>query len=188
MCKNFNTEQQTGTLLHIAADVGSSAAIITRLLAVGGQELLDARDSSRKTARQHAIDRGHGAFVEEIDRRAAEAAPPGVLKYDAALQANAKMHKIFLVNCTIRLEPIDVNLTTHLVFSVSPALPPGLTLDPKTAVIEGTVPVAMEKTTLIVTARNRSGEQSCEVVFGVADHGQTALHRPQKWTRCMVQM
>jgi len=77
VCENCNIEKETGTLLHIAAYFGSSAAIITRLLAVGGQELLDANDGSGKTARQHASDRGHGALVEEIERWAAEEAPRG---------------------------------------------------------------------------------------------------------------
>ena len=114
--------------------------------------------------------------------------PPAVLRYEPALRADARLSKIFLVNHTIKLEPINVDLANHLVFSVSPGLPPGLTLDPKTAIIEGTLPVAMEKTTFIVTARNKRGQQSSEVVFGVADDWHAALHRPQKWTRCMVQM
>jgi hypothetical protein len=71
VCTMCNMEKDNGTLLHLAAYHGSSAAIITRLLAVGGQDLLDAKDSSGKTARHLASERGQNAVVSDIDRWAA---------------------------------------------------------------------------------------------------------------------
>ena len=121
VCENCDIEKENGTLLHIAAYFGSSAAIITGLVAVGGQELLDARDGSGKTARQHASDRGHGAFVEEIDRWAAEEAPRGELCLDAdadkealVAQVKAAGAKLGLRRCRSRMASTSMTQTNWL--------------------------------------------------------------------------
>jgi len=111
--------------------------------------------------------------------------PPGPIEYGTA--PDKTVHAIFPVDTDIHIEPTSVDSGNHLIFSVSPDLPQGLELCPKTSAIKGTVSVAMERTTFTVTAQNKRGQQSSKVVFAVADKWQAAVD-PQKWTCDMCSM
>jgi hypothetical protein len=108
---------------------------------------------------------------------------PGEMKHGAPDQ---QVYKIFVVYEKIEIVPTQVD--NHLVFSITPGLPQGLALDPKTGAITGTLSAVMEKTTWTLTARNKRGEESSKVVFAVTDDWRTACDHPQKWTRDMVRM
>ena len=65
---------------------------------------------------------------------------------------------------------------TGITFSVSPALPVGLTIDPKTGVISGTPTVALSPAQVFtVTATNSSGSSTFPVTLGVDDIALSAL-------------
>ncbi|MGC3998496.1 MAG: putative Ig domain-containing protein [Anaeromyxobacter sp.] len=59
--------------------------------------------------------------------------------------------------------------------SVSPELPPGLTLDPATGTISGTPTVISPAATYTVTAHNSGGEASVELVLAVNDQAPANL-------------
>jgi len=146
---------------------------------------------SRATARRDykvTLENPAGKTDCTISLEVQEHKPPAALLYEPALRAGAKLNTIFVVNRTIKVEPTDVDLGNHLVFSVSPALPPGLTLNPNTAVIEGTHPVALEKITVTVTARNKRGQQSTQVAFAVAEDWQTKQMEDWSVEMCQVWM
>ena len=68
VCPACNIKHATGTILHIAARLNASAEVLCRLLDVGGPALLEAKDSSGKTARQLAVSQNSTIAVAEIDR------------------------------------------------------------------------------------------------------------------------
>ena len=68
VCPACNIKHATGTILHIAARLNASAEVLCRLLDVGGRALLEAKDSSGKTARQLAVSQNSTIAVAEIDR------------------------------------------------------------------------------------------------------------------------
>ena len=65
------------TALHVAARCNAGGGVVSRLLHVGGQELLAMADRDGKTARQLAADLGHDDVLSEIDRWAAQEAAWG---------------------------------------------------------------------------------------------------------------
>lgn len=66
VCPACNVNNVTGTTMHLAAYLNASTAVLGRLLDIGGQELLESKDSG-KTARELASFQGHSAAVAEID-------------------------------------------------------------------------------------------------------------------------
>jgi hypothetical protein len=63
-----------GTPLHVAALCNAPGGVIIRLLAIGGQELLDMKSSDGKTARELAAAKSHTDVLAEIDRWVAQQA------------------------------------------------------------------------------------------------------------------
>jgi hypothetical protein len=59
--------RNNGTVLHFAAYCNTGGGVVRRLLAVGGQELLDKKTSSGHTARELAAAKSHTDVVAEID-------------------------------------------------------------------------------------------------------------------------
>jgi len=64
-------------------------------------------------------------------------------------------------------------------FSVEPALPSGLVIDPATGVISGTPKETVEKATYTVTARNETGAATATLSFGVKVMAPEALSYPR---------
>jgi hypothetical protein len=67
-----------GTVLHLAAYCNTGGGVVSRLLAIGGQDLLDKKTSAGHTARELVVAKSHTNVVAEIDcwaeaKRAAEA-------------------------------------------------------------------------------------------------------------------
>jgi DNA-binding beta-propeller fold protein YncE len=73
------------TALHVAALCNARGGVVIRLLAIGGQELLDMKSSDGKTARELAAAKSHTDVVAEIDRWVAEQA---AWKQEEARNAN----------------------------------------------------------------------------------------------------
>ena len=65
---SLNFLRSTGMPLHVAALCNARGGVVSRLLAIGGQELLDMKDSNGKTARELAAAKSHTDVVAEIDR------------------------------------------------------------------------------------------------------------------------
>jgi DNA-binding beta-propeller fold protein YncE len=63
-----------GTPLHVAALCPAHGGVVSRLLAIGGQELLDMKSSDGKTARELAAAKSHTDVVAEIDSWVAQQA------------------------------------------------------------------------------------------------------------------
>jgi hypothetical protein len=82
--------------------------------------------------------------------------------------------------------PLTVHTENHLLFSVSPSLPQGLTLDPKTGRISGKPVLPAERTEFTVTGRNIRGEVTAVIVLAVAGFWQN--FHPRDWSRAMVQI
>jgi putative Ig domain-containing protein len=91
--------------------------------------------------------------------------PPSSLTY-------ATMSAAYTVNQVIAANIPNYTGGVATDYSVSPALPDGLALDPTSGVITGTptVPVAVRSYT--VTARNNAGETSVSLTIGVAEEVQ----------------
>ena len=81
--------------------------------------------------------------------------------------------------------PVTIEKDNHLFFSVSPDLPRGLTLDPKTARISGKPVLPAERTEFTVTGRNMRGQVIVMIVLAVAG---ILISNPRDWSRAMVQM
>ena len=167
VCANCNIEKETGTVLHIAAHVGASTNVITRLLAIGGEELLDARGSSGKTARQIAMDRSHAAAVLEMDQW--ERAPTR-LAYDAHAASNL-------------IVGVEENLVPVMGFGpgVPPAkfeamtiLPEGVTLNSQTGELVAKLVFPVTECLATIRAHNDLGESVFSVVLSA--RRQTAPH------------
>jgi len=67
-----------GTVLHLAAYCNTGGGVVSRLLAIGGQDLLDKKTSAGHTARELVVAKSHTNVVAEIDcwaeaKRGAEA-------------------------------------------------------------------------------------------------------------------
>lgn len=80
----------------------------------------------------------------------------------------------------IRGHAIDANVPTHqggavASYSVSPSLPPGLTLDPTTGVISGTPSEVRALSDYGVTATNSGGTATVTLVIEVRDEAPSAL-------------
>jgi hypothetical protein len=113
--------------------------------------------------------------------------PPGPLEYNAALHTDKKMYVIFKIGQSIvPIVPTKVDSKNNLILRVSPELPAGLSLDPRTGVLSGAPEVPLSKTHFTVTARNMSGSQSTKIVLSVAGDWQHA--DPSEWTIEMTQM
>jgi len=109
-------------------------------------------------------------------------AMPGPLEYDAALRTTStRLHKICKVGEGINpIMPTKFDAHNHLLFSVSPLLPEGMKVDPKTGAIVGMPMVATGKTVYSITARNKLGKTSVRMVFAVA--GDWKIAHPKDWT------
>ena len=66
--KSAVLERNNGTVLHLAAYCNTGGCVVSRLLAIGGQELLDKKTSAGQTARELAAAKSHTNVVAEIDR------------------------------------------------------------------------------------------------------------------------
>jgi hypothetical protein len=60
--------RNNGTVLHLAAYCNTGGGVASRLLAIGGQDLLDKKTSAGHTARELAAAKNHTNVVAEIDR------------------------------------------------------------------------------------------------------------------------
>jgi len=63
-------------------------------------------------------------------------------------------------------------------YQVSPALPPGLRLDPTTGVVSGTPTAVSDQTTYVITASNGDGATTTSLVITVNDAPPTGLQYP----------
>ena len=112
---------------------------------------------------------------------------PGLLEYEPSLSPGKQLHKIFVVGESINaILPVTVDAHNPLLFSVSPPLPQGLTLDATTGAIAGTPSIAVGKTVFTVTARNVRGSKSTKIVFGIA--GEWQIMHPKGWSVEMFQV
>ena len=83
-----------------------------------------------------------GKTVCTISLEVQKHTPPGVLEYPSELGVSVKLHKIFPVGDRIAIMPTRADQENHLFFSVSPALPEGLTIDTATGTIAGSPSIA----------------------------------------------
>ena len=82
--------------------------------------------------------------------------------------------------------PLRADTNNRLRFSVSPSLPQGLALDPKTARISGKPVLPAERTEFTVTGCNMRGQVIVMIVLAVAGIWQNS--NPRDWSRAMVQI
>ena len=112
---------------------------------------------------------------------------PGSLEYAAALLPDKELCTICLVAKDIDpILPVKSEKDNHLLFSVLPDLPQGLTLDPKTARISGKPVLPAERTEFTVTGLNMRGKVTAVIVLAVAGFWQN--FHPRDWSRAMVQI
>jgi hypothetical protein len=124
-----------------------------------------------------------GAYVQELDKinRLEKYDPPSNLLY-----VYPSGHKqVFPVGTDVHIAPRQKSLKgTHLVFSISPALPQGLQMSPETGVISGTVREVHPWTNYTVKAMNMRGSASTIIHFAtVPYYRQTPM---DQWTPDMV--
>jgi serine/threonine protein kinase len=113
--------------------------------------------------------------------------PPGPLEYAAALNPTKTIYVIFVIcQSIVPIIPTKVDSKNNLILTVSPELPAGLTMDPRTGVIYGSPIVPLKKTVFTVTASNLRGSQSTKIVLAVAGDGQ--ICHPKEWTNEMIQV
>ena len=112
---------------------------------------------------------------------------PGSLEYAASFLPDKELCAICLVAKDIdHILPVTIEKDNHLLFSVSPDLPRGLALDPKTARISGKPVLPAERTEFTVMGRNMRGQVTAMMVLAVAGIWQNS--NPRDWSRAMVQM
>ena len=112
---------------------------------------------------------------------------PRSLEYAAPFLPDKVLCTICLVAKDIDpILPVTLEKDNHLLFSVSPELPQGLALDPKTGSVSGKPVLAAERTEYTVTARNKRGQVTAVIVLAVAGFWQNS--NPRDWSRAMVQM
>ena len=112
---------------------------------------------------------------------------PRSLEYAAPFLPDKELCTICLVAKDIDpILPVTLEKDNHLFFSVSPDLPRGLTLDPKTARISGKPVLPAERTEYTVTGRNMRGQVTTVIVLAVAEVWQN--FHPRDWSRAMVQI
>eukprot|EP00928_Gymnodinium_smaydae_P079999 TRINITY_DN63808_c0_g1_i1.p1 TRINITY_DN63808_c0_g1~~TRINITY_DN63808_c0_g1_i1.p1 ORF type:complete len:1148 (-),score=258.39 TRINITY_DN63808_c0_g1_i1:85-3348(-) len=95
--------------------------------------------------------------------------PPESIKYDFA-------DDNYAVGETVNLVPMVVGGATQ--FSVEPALPSGLTLDPATGVLSGAATVVAKRQTYVVTVSNEGGHTSVELEFQVNENPPGSIGYP----------
>jgi len=108
------------------------------------------------------------------------------LEYPPELGVGVKLPVMFPIGERVTIMPTQADQQNHLLFSVSPALPPGLELDATTGVITGSPSTTTGKTVYTITARNRRGQTAFAVAFAVAGDWQKT--RPKDWSVEMCQM
>ena len=75
---------------------------------------------------------------------------------------------------------VKADTNNHLRFTVSPSLPQGLTLDPKTGIIAGPPSATTGKVVYTITARNLRGQNTIKISFAVSSDWQTT--HPKEWS------
>ena len=112
---------------------------------------------------------------------------PRSLEYAASLLPDKELCTICLVDADMDpILPVTIEKDNHLLFSVSPDLPQGLALDPKTARISGKPKLPAERTEYTVKGRNMRGQVTFMIVLAVAGIWQHS--NPRDWSRAMVQI
>ena len=127
---------------------------------------------------------GKSEFI--INLEVQKHSPPGVLEYPSELGVGAKLYKILTVDDSVAIMPTQADQQNHLIFSVSPALPSGLTLDATTGAMAGSPSITTGKVNYTITARNRRGQTTAKIAFGVA--GDLQMTHPREWSVEMCQM
>ena len=127
---------------------------------------------------------GKSEFI--INLEVQKHSPPGVLEYPSELGVSGKLYKILTVDDSVAIIPTQADQQNHLIFSASPALPAGLELDATTGAMAGSPSITTGKVVYTITARNRRGQTTAKIAFGVA--GDWQITQPKEWSVEMCQM
>jgi len=151
----------------ISCDVGTCEGLrdFTEILALAADPFGDPTSSSRFIAVDDWVHESSAAIAIVFDPIPGNPPAPGDaptgLRYPV-------VEALELGEPAFPIHPIAVGGTPEL-FTISPPLPPGLSIDPVTGVIAGTPLVVDPPTSYTVTAENAAGSVSTDVEIGIGN-------------------
>lgn len=112
---------------------------------------------------------GSCSFVLTLEVQVHEP-PTSRLNYgDKVTTGMFELHQIFPCGLQMNLGPPEMNTGTYLTYTVSPALPPGISIDPANGGIAGTPTASTTRTKYEVGASNARGQCSTWIEFSTVE-------------------